>query len=700
MKKRLAVVLSAIMALTMFGGQFAFAASGDQFTDVPSDAWYKPDVDYVAENDYMIGTSDTTFEPQSNLTRAMFATILARYDGAEVDDSVPTIFTDVEVNQWFTGSIGWANEKKIVEGRGDNIFDPTSFITRQELAVMVERYITYVESTTDKVHVTPGVAIPFTDADQISDYAKDAMDKAVIHGLIIGYPDKSVKPLQNITRAETAAVIHRIKWKTRDGRENYTLTYKDKDGNVLATVDAPVGQLVVVGKDLPNPEAPEGMTFVGWQYTAPDGTVITYHPGDKIQLSDDMVLIPIFSDGKEAHDITLIDAVDDSEISKTTVPSGETFKIPEGQEKSGYTFKEWNTQKDGKGTTYKPESTIELASDMTLYAIYTKKSSGGGGGPSVTTEKYVVTAALTGPDTLNAEWPIELSKEYTVSSNGTGDQTIDVVMKDLVTGDNATLLGNGIASLLDDLESAHTKTVDVDGVTYVVNVDPETKQVTATKNGVSVTDWDKQLQVEQDLYEKRMGEFATEAKIAEAEATAEWDAFVNALSPENLINAAPEYLQFKEQTDYVKAVQDAATNAGVVLKKLGDKGFKESYDALVAYMAAAPLGVDLSGYTVDNTVLKTTTDETSGKFDEALKNSNGILRALTDNGKEEYTALFAQEELTQEGLLDTINQRISRAWADQPDDSAAIVAFLKANMVDVDSKFFGNYELKVTVKKA
>ena len=76
MKKRLAVVLSAIMALTMFGGQFAFAASGDQFTDVPSDAWYKPDVDYVAENDYMIGTSDTTFEPQSNLTRAMFATIL------------------------------------------------------------------------------------------------------------------------------------------------------------------------------------------------------------------------------------------------------------------------------------------------------------------------------------------------------------------------------------------------------------------------------------------------------------------------------------------------------------------------------------------------------------------------------------------------------------------------------------------------
>jgi hypothetical protein len=219
MKKRLLTVLSVILTFLMLGGTFAFAADvapvqGDKFSDVPADSWFKPYVDFVAENAYMIGTSETTFEPQNNLTRAMFATILARYHKAKVDDSKETIFKDVPVNQWYTGSIGWNNDKGIVQGYGDGNFGTNDFITRQDLATMIIRYIPVYEKDYNKVHAKdrPMIDYEFTDKDQIADYAKDAIAKCVNYGLLEGYPDHSVKPTQNITRAETAAVIYRLAW--------------------------------------------------------------------------------------------------------------------------------------------------------------------------------------------------------------------------------------------------------------------------------------------------------------------------------------------------------------------------------------------------------------------------------------------------------------------------------------------------------
>ena len=55
----------------------------------------------------MNGTSATTFEPNGNMTRAMFATVISRVAGAEVDNSAVSEFTDVESGKWYTGAIEW-----------------------------------------------------------------------------------------------------------------------------------------------------------------------------------------------------------------------------------------------------------------------------------------------------------------------------------------------------------------------------------------------------------------------------------------------------------------------------------------------------------------------------------------------------------------------------------------------------------------
>jgi len=698
MKKRLAVLLSAVLALTMFGGQFAFAASGDQFTDVKASDWFKPDVDYVAENDYMIGTSDTTFEPQSNLTRAMFATILARYDGAEVDNSKPTIFTDVEVDQWFTGSIGWANEKKIVEGRGNNIFAPADFITRQELAVMVERYITYVESTTDKVHVTPGVAIPFTDADQISDYAKSAMDKAVIHGLIIGYPDKSVKPLQNITRAETAAVIHRIKWKNRDGRESYVLTYKD--GENETKIDVPVGQLVIVGKDVPTPVDPNGGTFIGWTKpgedgVTPDPTGTIYHPGDKIMLEDDTVLVPVFSDGKDEHVVTLIDATDDKELGKDTVAAGDTYTVPAGPAKSGYTFKEWNTSKDGKGTTYTPNAKIELTADLTLYAIYKKNSGGGGGG--IETHDYEVKASLTAADLAT----LELSKTYTKVSATENDPVLDTVAKDLVSGENAdAILGAVDAALTVLKRDKITDDVVVAGKTYVVETTKEGVVSVKEKDGEQV-DLSKVLTQEQALYTFRMAGL----KAATGITSDKWDEYVMECSPEKLFEVVGKDLKLRDAAAYTNIIINTVNKAVALHQELGSEFvYATALKNAAGWADALPTPIVTGAYTVDEKTIpdQSTVTYVNGQagahYSDILKDTNGILVDLMkDKNINEPYIVFSNngEELgTPDAFVDWINARTSRMLT-----NSSWNAIFKAIAETTDKPIYGTYKLELTVTK-
>ena len=283
MKRSVWKVLAVLMALAVFMTTMASAAGSDKFTDVPSDSWYKQYVDFVVDNGYMNGVSSTKFAPNDNLTRAMFATILARYDGATVDNSKATAFSDVAVNQWYTGSIAWANEKGIVNGTGSGKFSPEANITRQDLCVMVERYITYVESTTDKVHVTPGVAKTFTDEGQIASYAKSAMDKAVIHGLIFGYPDGSVRPTQNITRAECAAIISRIAWKEGDGKESHEMTIYDAKGNVQETVTVKAGDTFTMTIHLKN-ESKNKLGNISLKLSSEDNQIITASGSDTIYI--------------------------------------------------------------------------------------------------------------------------------------------------------------------------------------------------------------------------------------------------------------------------------------------------------------------------------------------------------------------------------------------------------------------------------
>lgn len=189
-----------LLVIAMIAGvlPFAFAANVGPFTDVKDTDWFASNVQYVYDNGLMNGTTTTTFEPESNLTRAQTAVVLWRIAGQPAP-TAKAPFTDL-VDAWYRDAIAWAAEQKVVNGRGDGTFDPAGFITREELVTMIWRYAGEAASEQDLSN--------WPDADKIYDYAAGAMKWAVETGVING-KDGKLAPKDNATRAQFAAIIER-----------------------------------------------------------------------------------------------------------------------------------------------------------------------------------------------------------------------------------------------------------------------------------------------------------------------------------------------------------------------------------------------------------------------------------------------------------------------------------------------------------
>lgn len=178
------------------------------FTDVKEGKWYDEEVAYVYSLGLMVGTSDTEFKPDDNLSRAQMATILYRMEGEpEVTSENP--FTDVPDGTWYTDAVIWAAETEVVKGVGNGKFDPGTNIDREEMACMMYRYAKFKgEDMTASASLDA-----FPDAAKVSSWAEKEMKYAVAKGLINGSSNNGVTyldPQGGASRAQASAVLMRF----------------------------------------------------------------------------------------------------------------------------------------------------------------------------------------------------------------------------------------------------------------------------------------------------------------------------------------------------------------------------------------------------------------------------------------------------------------------------------------------------------
>lgn len=173
------------------------------FTDVKENDWFYDSVKYAYENDLMKGISNTEFAPDSEVTRAMFVTVIYRMENEP--QTGKCAFTDVESGSYYESAVAWANENGIVSGISEDCFAPNEPITREQMAAIIYRYAEF-----KGYDITTSSNTSYTDNDNISYYAKDAVIWAAEKSVMTGNTDGSFAPKANTTRAQVASVFMRM----------------------------------------------------------------------------------------------------------------------------------------------------------------------------------------------------------------------------------------------------------------------------------------------------------------------------------------------------------------------------------------------------------------------------------------------------------------------------------------------------------
>ena len=173
------------------------------FTDVSDSDWFYDPVCYVYSQGLMTGTSATTFEPNTHLSRAMLVAVLHRLEGSPAASAGD--FSDVADGDWYAQAVNWAASVGVVNGFDDGTFQPNAAITREQMAAILRNYAAY-----KGLDVTAaGDLATYSDAASVSAWAKDSVEWAVGSGLLGGYEDSTLCPQGTTTRAEVASVLQR-----------------------------------------------------------------------------------------------------------------------------------------------------------------------------------------------------------------------------------------------------------------------------------------------------------------------------------------------------------------------------------------------------------------------------------------------------------------------------------------------------------
>lgn len=175
-----------------------------KFVDIDSH-WAAPNIELMASKLIAEGATDTSFQPDRNLTRAELIALVTRAFGlVEVHDG--TYFSDVRMNDWYAGAVAAAARAGLINGYADDTFRPNETINREELAAIVMRAYRYAGGTIDS---NAALALRWEDADDIV-WANKEIAAAVDKGFIQGMTSSTLEPAGSATRAQTVTLLKRV----------------------------------------------------------------------------------------------------------------------------------------------------------------------------------------------------------------------------------------------------------------------------------------------------------------------------------------------------------------------------------------------------------------------------------------------------------------------------------------------------------
>lgn len=194
--RKLRQLICILVCIVMIMPSLVFA---DSLTDVRGH-WAESMIAKWVDKGYINSYGDGTFKPDRSITRAEFMAIVNRAFGLK--DAVQSLnYKDVKKSDWFYEDVAKAVKAGYMNGSGNNMMQPGSYITNQEVAVVIAKLL--------KLGASSGydLASKFTDSANIPDWSLDAVKAVVSKGYMKGYSDQTFKPAKPVTRAEAVAAL-------------------------------------------------------------------------------------------------------------------------------------------------------------------------------------------------------------------------------------------------------------------------------------------------------------------------------------------------------------------------------------------------------------------------------------------------------------------------------------------------------------
>lgn len=171
-------------------------AAENSFPDVPADSWYAGAVGYCLDQGLMAG-GDGLFRPEDTMTRAMAAQVLYNAAGAPAPEGAGG-FPDVSGDSWYADAAQWALETGVIQGNEHGHFLGEDPVTREQFAAILWRQAGRAPASKTG---------DFTDREQISPFAREAVDWAADRAVVTGLPDGRFAPGEKVTRAQAAMML-------------------------------------------------------------------------------------------------------------------------------------------------------------------------------------------------------------------------------------------------------------------------------------------------------------------------------------------------------------------------------------------------------------------------------------------------------------------------------------------------------------
>ncbi len=169
--------------------------------------WAREYIGRLAARGIVNGMGDNYYQPDASLTRAQFLTMLSKtIYGLDPSQTAPAGFMDVPAVEWYYNYVNWGFANGIVNGIDEVTFAPNDNITREQMAIMLSNFTRSTELVLPETSAGTG----FTDSTMISPWANEAVAKIVSSGIMSGYPEGNYNPQGKATRAEAATVIYKL----------------------------------------------------------------------------------------------------------------------------------------------------------------------------------------------------------------------------------------------------------------------------------------------------------------------------------------------------------------------------------------------------------------------------------------------------------------------------------------------------------